>query len=119
MLAENARNSYHASLLHLFFAAFKLNRLARRRSSLSVQMVAVASRKRSPSKADDKSYAGLQSSDDYKLEDLRLIDVIDEHPDRVHHQIVTMFPISCCRRHRMPSHCGSSPKSCSVDYRPE
>jgi hypothetical protein len=30
--------------------------------------------------------------DDYKLEDLRLIDVIDEHPDRVRHQIVTVFP---------------------------
>ena len=30
--------------------------------------------------------------EDYRLEDLRLIDVVDEHPDRVRHQIVTMFP---------------------------
>jgi phenylpropionate dioxygenase-like ring-hydroxylating dioxygenase large terminal subunit len=28
MYAENARDSYHASLLHLFFATFKLNRLS-------------------------------------------------------------------------------------------
>ena len=43
--------------------------------------------------ADGKSYAGMRSvDDDYKLEDLRLIDVIDEHPDRVRHQIVTVFP---------------------------
>ena len=30
--------------------------------------------------------------EDYKLEDLRLIDVVDEHSDRVRHQIVTVFP---------------------------
>jgi hypothetical protein len=30
--------------------------------------------------------------DDYKLEDRRLVDVIDEHPDRVRQQIVTVFP---------------------------
>ena len=28
MYAENVRDSYHASLLHLFFATFKLNRLS-------------------------------------------------------------------------------------------
>jgi anthranilate 1,2-dioxygenase large subunit/terephthalate 1,2-dioxygenase oxygenase component alpha subunit len=32
------------------------------------------------------------ADDDYKLEDLRLMDVVDEHPDRVRHQIVTVFP---------------------------
>jgi hypothetical protein len=46
-----------------------------------------------PTEADDMSYSGLRSvDDDYKLEDLRLMDVIDEHPDRVRHQIVTVFP---------------------------
>ena len=30
--------------------------------------------------------------DDYRLEDARLMDVVDEHPDRVRHQIVTVFP---------------------------
>ena len=28
MYAENVRDSYHASLLHLFFATFKINRLS-------------------------------------------------------------------------------------------
>jgi phenylpropionate dioxygenase-like ring-hydroxylating dioxygenase large terminal subunit len=46
-----------------------------------------------PTESDDTSYAGMRSvDDDYKLEDLRLIDVVDEHPDRVRHQIVTVFP---------------------------
>ena len=36
---------------------------------------------------------GMRSvDDDYMLRDPRLIDVIDEHPDRIRHQIVTVFP---------------------------
>ena len=46
-----------------------------------------------PADADDKSYAGMRSaSDDYKLEDTSLIDVVDEHPDRIRQHIVTVFP---------------------------
>jgi hypothetical protein len=46
-----------------------------------------------PTEADDNAYAGMRSVDeDYRLKDIRLIDVVDEHPDRVRHQIVTVFP---------------------------
>ena len=46
-----------------------------------------------PTQSDDMAYAGMRSvDDDYMLRDPRLIDVIDEHPDRVRHQIVTVFP---------------------------
>jgi hypothetical protein len=46
-----------------------------------------------PTQSDDTAYAGMRSVDDnYMLRDPRLIDVIDEHPDRIRHQIVTVFP---------------------------
>jgi anthranilate 1,2-dioxygenase large subunit len=47
LYAENARDSYHASLLHLFFATFKLNRLSQGGGLSSARTVAVASPKRS------------------------------------------------------------------------
>ena len=94
LYAENARDSYHASLLHLFFATFKLNRLSQGGGlTVSPNGGCSVSETIAPTEADDKSYAGMRSVDeDYKLEDLRLIDVVDEHTDRVHHQIVTVFP---------------------------
>jgi phenylpropionate dioxygenase-like ring-hydroxylating dioxygenase large terminal subunit len=94
LYAENARDSYHASLLHLFFATFRLNRLSQGGGLVvSPNGGCSVSETIAPTEADDQSYAGMRSADDdYKLEDLRLIDVIDEHPDRVRHQIVTVFP---------------------------
>jgi anthranilate 1,2-dioxygenase large subunit len=94
LYAENARDSYHASLLHLFFATFKLNRLSQGGGLVvSANGGCSVSETTAPTEADDNSYAGMRSVDeDYKLEDLRLIDVVDEHPDRVRHQIVTVFP---------------------------
>jgi len=94
MYAENARDSYHASLLHLFFATFKLNRLSQGGGLVvSANGGCSVSETIAPTQSDDASYAGMRSvDDDYKLQDPRLIDVIDEHPDRVRHQIVTVFP---------------------------
>src|ERR1700749_3710943 len=94
LYAENARDSYHASLLHLFFATFKLNRLSQGGGLVvSPNGGCSVSETIAPTEANDKSYAGLRSADDdYKLEDPRLMDVVDEHPDRVRHQIVTVFP---------------------------
>ena len=94
MYAENARDSYHASLLHLFFATFKLNRLSQGGGLVvSANGGCSVSETIAPTQSDDASYAGMRSvDDDYKLRDPRLIDVIDEHPDRVRHQIVTVFP---------------------------
>jgi len=94
MYAENARDSYHASLLHLFFATFKLNRLSQGGGLVvSANGGCSVSETIAPTQSDDASYAGMRSvDDDYKLRDPRLIDVIDEHPDRVRHQIVSVFP---------------------------
>jgi anthranilate 1,2-dioxygenase large subunit/terephthalate 1,2-dioxygenase oxygenase component alpha subunit len=94
MYAENARDSYHASLLHLFFATFKINRLSQGGGLVvSANGGCSVSETIAPTQSDDTAYAGMRSvDDDYMLRDPRLIDVIDEHPDRVRHQIVTVFP---------------------------
>lgn len=94
LYAENARDSYHASLLHLFFATFRLNRLTQGGGLVvSPNGGCSVSETIAPTEAMDRSYDGIRSvNEDYRLEDLRLIDVIDEHPDRVRHQIVTVFP---------------------------
>ena len=94
LYGENARDSYHASLLHLFFATFKLNRLSQGGGLVvSANGGCSVSETIAPTESDDRSYAEMRSvNEDYKLEDLRLIDVVDEHPDRVRHQIVTVFP---------------------------
>ena len=94
MYAENARDSYHASLLHLFFATFKINRLSQGGGLVvSANGGCSVSETIAPTQSDDTAYTGMRSVDDeYMLRDPRLIDVIDEHPDRVRHQIVTVFP---------------------------
>ena len=94
LYAENARDSYHASLLHLFFATFKLNRLSQGGGLVvSPNGGCSVSETLAPTETDDKSYAGMRSVDeDYNLKDMRLMDVVDEHPDRIRHQIVTVFP---------------------------
>jgi anthranilate 1,2-dioxygenase large subunit/terephthalate 1,2-dioxygenase oxygenase component alpha subunit len=94
MYAENVRDSYHASLLHLFFATFKINRLSQGGGlTVSPNGGCSVSSTIAPTEADDKAYAGMRSAaDDYKLQDPSLIDVVDEHPDRIRQHIVTVFP---------------------------
>jgi phenylpropionate dioxygenase-like ring-hydroxylating dioxygenase large terminal subunit len=94
MYAENARDSYHASLLHLFFATFRINRLSQGGGlTVSPNGGCSVSSTIAPTEADDKAYSGMRSvDDDYKLEDASLIDVVDEHPDRIRQHIVTVFP---------------------------
>jgi phenylpropionate dioxygenase-like ring-hydroxylating dioxygenase large terminal subunit len=94
MYAENVRDSYHASLLHLFFATFKINRLSQGGGlTVSPNGGCSVSSTIAPTEADDTAYSGMRSAaDDYKLEDSSLIDVVDEHPDRIRQHIVTVFP---------------------------
>lgn len=94
MYAENVRDSYHASLLHLFFATFRINRLSQggglivsKNGGCSVSSTIAAEQ------ATDTAYAGMRSVDDeYRLEDPSLTDVVDEHPDRIRQHIVTIYP---------------------------
>jgi hypothetical protein len=78
----------------LFFATFKLNRLSQGGGLVvSPNGGCSVSETIAPTETEDKAYAGIRSVDeDYTLKDMRLMDVVDEHPDRVRHQIVTVFP---------------------------
>lgn len=94
MYAENVRDSYHASLLHLFFATFKINRLSQGGGlTISPNGGCSVSSTIAPTEATDRTYSDIRSvDDDYTLEDRSLLDVVDEHDDRIRQQIVTVFP---------------------------
>jgi phenylpropionate dioxygenase-like ring-hydroxylating dioxygenase large terminal subunit len=94
MYAENVRDSYHASLLHLFFATFKINRLSQGGGLIvSPNGGNSVSSTLAPTESSDAAYAGMRSVDDgFRLEDECMLDVVDEHPDRIRQQIVTVFP---------------------------
>ncbi len=94
---ENVKDTYHASLLHLFFATFRITRLTQAGGVLV-----------SPDGAHHASYTigsadvagaeafkekGLRSeNDDYKLVDPSLLDPVEEFGDRIQLQILSIFP---------------------------
>ncbi len=94
LYAENARDTYHASLLHVFFATFRINRLSQRGGVVvSPAGGSHVSETFAPDKATDDAYAGLRSVDDeLRLSDPRLLDAVDEHGDGIQQQIITVFP---------------------------
>ncbi len=94
LYAENVRDTYHASLLHLFFATFKINRLSQGGGLLvSPDGGSSVSTTIAPEQTSDTAYDGLRSvDDDFRLADPSLLDIVDEHGDRVRQQLLTIFP---------------------------
>jgi len=96
LYAENARDSYHASLLHLFFTTFELNRLSQKGgvivdesggNHVSFSMIDPA--------AKDESYKqqGIRADHDrYRLKDPSVLAGFDEWPDGITLQILSVFP---------------------------
>ena len=95
---ENVKDSYHASLLHLFFTTFKLNRLSQRGAVIvsesgghhvSYSMVDA------PDQEAGKQYQdqGLRSDQDgYRLADPSLLQGFKEFEDGITLQILSVFP---------------------------
>jgi anthranilate 1,2-dioxygenase large subunit/terephthalate 1,2-dioxygenase oxygenase component alpha subunit len=93
---ENVKDSYHASLLHLFFTTFELNRLSQKGglivdesggNHVSFSMIDPA--------AADASYKeqGLRSDTDrYRLQDPTLLAGFEEYDDGITLQILSVFP---------------------------
>ena len=91
---ENVKDSYHASLLHLFFAKFRINRLSQKggviiggdggcRVSFTIDGVT----------GDEYEKAGVRSAaGEFALEAPEVIDSVDEFGDRGSVQIVGVFP---------------------------
>ncbi|HEX5476781.1 MAG TPA: aromatic ring-hydroxylating dioxygenase subunit alpha [Burkholderiales bacterium] len=92
---ENNKDTYHASLLHSFFATFRITRLTQSGGVLV-----------SPDGGHHASYTidqaetgssyqeqGLRSEkQDFRLADPSLLDSVDEFGDRIQLQILTVFP---------------------------
>jgi anthranilate 1,2-dioxygenase large subunit/terephthalate 1,2-dioxygenase oxygenase component alpha subunit len=100
LYAENVRDTYHASLLHLFFATFKLNRLSQGGGTeINATGSCHVSTTLAPDQAVDNAYEGMRSvDDDFRLRDPSLLDAIDEHGDRVRQQIISVFPTMVMQR---------------------
>lgn len=96
LYVENVKDSYHASLLHLFFTTFELNRLSQKGGVIvdesgghhvSFSMI-------DPSAAD-ASYKeqGLRSDKDkYRLKDPTVLEGFKEYDDGITLQILSVFP---------------------------
>jgi anthranilate 1,2-dioxygenase large subunit/terephthalate 1,2-dioxygenase oxygenase component alpha subunit len=93
---ENVKDTYHASLLHLFFSTFRLNRLEQKGgvivggdggSHVSFTMM------KTDSSGDEYEKAGMRSvAGGYRLEAPEMLESVDEFGDGVTLQILTVFP---------------------------
>lgn len=96
LYVENVKDSYHASLLHMFFTTFELNRLSQKGGVIvddtgghhvSYSMIDAAAR--------DDSYRdqALRSDNDrYRLKDPSVLAGFKEYDDGITLQILSVFP---------------------------
>jgi len=92
---ENVKDSYHASLLHMFFTTFRLNRLSQRgglvvsedgANHISYSMTADVAGK-------EYEQAGMRSANaGFGLEAPELLKSVDEYGDGIGLQILSVFP---------------------------
>jgi anthranilate 1,2-dioxygenase large subunit len=92
---ENTKDTYHASILHLFLTTFRINRLS---MPGGIHIDESGGHHFSQAKldyaAEDADYRreGLRSDSDLRLADSSLIESVDEYGDGVSVQILTVFP---------------------------
>jgi len=99
LYVENVKDTYHATLLHTFFATFRVSRLT---SSGGVAISETGGNHFSYTRgktqlvdnaASDKLYTGIQSiHQELRLADPRLLDATEEFGDDITLQILSVFP---------------------------
>ncbi len=94
---ENVKDSYHASILHLFFTTFGLNRLSQRGGIIvdasGGNHVSYSAIDHSARRDSDYAKQNIRSEDaSYKLADPSMLDGFDEYHDGVTLQILSVFP---------------------------
>ena len=96
LYVENVKDSYHASILHLFFTTFELNRLSQKGGIIVDESGGhhVSYSAIDPNAQKDAEYAKqeLRSESEYKLADPSLLQGFDEYHDGVTLQILSVFP---------------------------
>jgi anthranilate 1,2-dioxygenase large subunit len=92
---ENVKDTYHASILHLFLTTFRINRLS---MPGGIYIDSAGGNHYSYAKldyaAEDADYkdAALRSDSEFRLHDNSVIESVDEYGDGVSVQILTIFP---------------------------
>ncbi len=94
---ENVKDSYHASILHLFFTTFELNRLSQKGAIIvdesgghHVSYSAIDRKAKTTS--EDYAQQKIRSESAYRLADPSMLQGFDEFGDDVTLQILTVFP---------------------------
>ena len=93
---ENVKDSYHASILHLFFTTFQLNQLSYKGGIVVSEAGGhhASYNQIDKAAASNKDYAAqsLRSESQYRLADPTLLKGFEEFPDGITLQILTVFP---------------------------
>ena len=96
LYVENVKDTYHAGLLHLFFATFKLNKLASEGgvivSADGGNHASYSKRRTIHANAEYDDSKLRASGDDVKLADPSLLESFDEFGDGINVQILSVFP---------------------------
>jgi anthranilate 1,2-dioxygenase large subunit len=93
---ENVKDSYHASILHLFFTTFELNRLSQTGGIIvdatGGHHVSFSAIDPTPTKNNAYAEQNLRSDSEFTLADPSLLQSFKEFPDNVTLQILSVFP---------------------------
>jgi len=93
---DNVKDTYHASLLHLFFTRFRINRLTQKGgvfvSKDGAHHCTFTEMVEDQGDAYEKGGMRSAGSADFKLEAPEILDQADEFGDRVAIQILSLFP---------------------------
>jgi phenylpropionate dioxygenase-like ring-hydroxylating dioxygenase large terminal subunit len=99
LYVENVKDSYHASILHLFFTTFKINRLSQKggiivdKSGGHHVSYSMIDRDEAAGKKDDGPGEKTRADKDgFRLADPSLLENRDEFGDGITLQILTVFP---------------------------
>ncbi len=96
LYVENVKDSYHASLLHLFFTTFELNRLSQKGGVIVDESgghhVSYSMIDRSAADNSYKDQALRSDNAQYRLKDPSLLEGFTEYDDGVTLQILSVFP---------------------------
>lgn len=94
---ENVKDSYHASLLHLFLTTFEINRLTQKGGLIvspdGGNHVSYSMIDKSVAAGSEYKDQGIRADDaTYRLEDASFLDGVDEFGDGITLQILSVFP---------------------------
>ncbi|MDR7094978.1 aromatic ring-hydroxylating dioxygenase subunit alpha [Hydrogenophaga laconesensis] len=96
LYVENVKDSYHASLLHLFFTTFELNRLSQKGGVIVDESgghhVSYSMIDKSAKDTSYKDQALRSDNDRYRLKDPTLLEGFKEYEDDTTLQILSVFP---------------------------